>query len=354
MGELQMRRQLAQQDLADQIKQAQLAHTLAQTAALRSQTGAAPASAGQGSRWRQYLAGQGGGGAGTGAGAQRSGRAGKAAAYVAGSGDVQNDPATDNFNQIRTDFDAQHGKGAFDLFSKNVSNLKPDGKGNLVLTGPDGNPIVNEKTELPSYSIPAKDADFWMQRYNAARIRGGQDYLGNLPDGTNQNSGAASGQSQVNPISVRSNLELRSLPFGTWIQLPDGSVRQKIQQASGATTGQNQAAQVAQTSDQSQDQEQQRQRDQEEQRQQDQEEQQQQEDQEDQAAAQEAGTTSTTSPDQSGALASAQGGTDEGTAQNGTSASAQGDMDEDALRRQLLAQNASGAGTLYSSNDLYS
>jgi hypothetical protein len=152
---------------------------------------------------------------------------------------VQNDPSTDNFGQIRTDFDAQHGAGSFNAFTKNMGNLMDDGKGNLVVgkSAPDPNDPsktiqvpATDKNGLPLFSIPKTDAPFWTNRYNAARIRAGQGYAGTLPDGVNPNSGQPSG-SQINPIAVGDNLGLRSLPYNTWMQMPDGSVRQKLPQA---------------------------------------------------------------------------------------------------------------------------
>lgn len=212
MGELALRQQQAQQDAAqrtadlnEQYKRAQLAHTLAQTTALTT---------------------------------PKPTKLGKPAPYVAGSGDVQNDPTTDNFNQIAADFNAQHGKDAYNVFTRNLSNLQPDGKGNLVLMRPatpdekkadpntPDNVPVTDKNGLPAYSIPATDAGYWGDRYNAARLRSGQGRLGPMPDGVNPNSGDASGSSQINPIAVTTPLQARALPAGTWAKFPDGSVRQ--------------------------------------------------------------------------------------------------------------------------------
>jgi hypothetical protein len=161
---------------------------------------------------------------------------------VAGSGDVQNDPGTDDYGQIRTDFDAQpgHGKGSFDIFARNLGNLRDDGKGNLVISKPnpafdpgqpesENNPKmvpVTDKNGLPAFSIAKADASLFTQRVNAARIAGGQPYLGNLPDGTNPNSGQPSG-TKINPVPVNDNLTLRSLPYNTWMRMPDGSIRPK-------------------------------------------------------------------------------------------------------------------------------
>jgi hypothetical protein len=257
MGELQLRQQLAQQGLANQLKQAQIARELALT---RSATTGRGTGQGSAAGWAANLGGGGQGGQG-GRGAQ-GGRGGKPAAYVAGSGDVTNDPGTDNFDQIRADADAQYGKGAFDTLTKNLSNLRPDGKGNMVLMkprmdtsdsanpkpmlDPNGNPVMEpvlDKNGLPAYSIPATDAQYWGERYNATRIRQGQGYIGNLT-GINPNSGEPGG-TQANPVRVDNNLTLRSLPFNTWMLMDDGSVRQKQPLSPGqAPTGQAAAGQA--------------------------------------------------------------------------------------------------------------
>ena len=237
VGQLQFQGQMNQQALADQIQRAKLATEMAKVPRGVNPGGGS----GNASRWR--TSGQPGGQPG---GQPPQGKAGKPTAYVAGSGDVENDANTDNFGQIQTDFDAQHGKGQFAAFSKNLQNLRPDGQGNLVLMKPPaddswkqtnpGDPLqgwtpIQGKNGLNAYSIPQSDAPFWTNRLNAARIRGGQQYLGNLPDGVNSGSGVASGQSQINPIQIPAqnpNLFLRSMPMGTWLKFPDGSVHQKV------------------------------------------------------------------------------------------------------------------------------
>jgi len=248
MGELTMRQQMAQQDLADNLKRAQIAEHLARTQNL---VGArTPSGQGSAARWQANL----GAGGQVGAKGAQGGKGGKPAPYVAGSGNVQGDSATDNFNQIQTDFDAQHGAGSFNAFTKNYANLIDDGKGNLVVGKPDPDHPdktipATDKNGLPLFSIPKSDAPFWMQRYNAARIRAGQGYLGNLPDGVNPSSGQPSG-TQVNPIDVPDNLTLRSLPMGTWMRMQDGSIRQKNPQPVQSQAAPTQAAASDQTSDQ--------------------------------------------------------------------------------------------------------
>jgi hypothetical protein len=101
----------------------------------------------------------------------------------------------------------------------------------------------------PLLSFSPDEAKYWQNRYNAGNVSVGHPTVGPLPDGTNPNSGQPSG-TQVNPVKVENNLQLRALPFGTWIQGPDGTVTQKKalapqgQKTSQADTG-DQGQQVA-------------------------------------------------------------------------------------------------------------
>jgi hypothetical protein len=222
-AELKMRQDAAKQALGIQSVQAEIAQR--QAAAKLAGTKAAGVSLGGGSssRWLQG----GGDGQGGQSGGQR-GRGGKTPAYVAGSGDVENDESTDDFSQIRTDFDNQYGKGAFDQFQAEGGGQEQlDKDGNLIgysITGPktkaepDGKPIA---------SVPVQDASMWMQRVNAARLKAGQQPVEKMIGkdsvyGQPQNPGstAKSGTAQ-NPIIAQSTLQVRSLPFGTVIYDPN-------------------------------------------------------------------------------------------------------------------------------------
>jgi hypothetical protein len=255
IGELQMRQQLQQQDLADQLQKAKIASELALTH--QRQVASSPAGGLPGNRSR-WLTGPQGGQAGV-----KGGKATKPAPYVAGSSDPQ-DPSSDDFGKVAADFNSTYGGGGktnlFNKFASNLGNLQPDGKGHMIIMGPNPNfdqskpesadnpktAPVTGKDGLPVYSIPVKDADFWAKRYNAARIAKGMDPLGNLPDGINPNSGKPGGSDQVNPIDVPDNLTLRSLPMKTWMRLPDGSIKQKLpagpSQQGSAQQGQPQAS----------------------------------------------------------------------------------------------------------------
>jgi hypothetical protein len=93
---------------------------------------------------------------------------------VAGSGDVENDPGTDNFGQIQTDVDSQYGKGMYTKLVHNLGNMRPDGKGNMVLMKPpeedyvpdpnkpdpnQGWTPVTDKNGVNTYSLPIQDAN---------------------------------------------------------------------------------------------------------------------------------------------------------------------------------------------------
>src|SRR5215475_687001 len=188
MGELQMRQQLAQSDLADQLKRAQIAEHLARAQKLTTPPREQPA------------------------------KPGKPGKYVAGSGDWANDSSTDRFNQIQADTDAQYGKNAYNSLVTNLNNIQDDGQGNLVVMQPD----KSDPSKMVPVPIGISTADGMrlMQRYNAARVASGQDPIYPkaypAPQGTNPNSGQPGG-STINPFAPKTNLEVRSLPYGSYI-----------------------------------------------------------------------------------------------------------------------------------------
>jgi hypothetical protein len=311
VGELQMRQAMQQQDQANQLAQAKIASelALARSRQIASRGNLPPG--GSGSRWRQQLT-PGGQPAQPGAQAGgRGGKAGKPAGYVAGTGDVQNDSSTDNFSQIRADFDEQpgHGKGSFDTVVRNLGNMQDDGKGNMVLTDPNGKVLV---------SVAKGDVPYWTQRINAARAAAGQGYLGDPPPGQNPNSGQPGG-SQINPFVPKTNLEVRSLPYGSYMIDPQSgqlTIKQRPAQ------GNQQPAQTAQPSEQTSD-------------------------QTTEQAAQPDDTTETTD---------ASASSDQTAAQPDQLAQA-GQDQEEARRRQAmlsLAMNQAGAGSLYPAQDVMS
>ena len=217
--ELQMRQAAAKEDLETQIKKAQLANLLAGKSGSGVGRGGGSGAASPwlgGGNASSWMGGQGaGGGAKKGAG---TGRATKPESYEPGSIDANTDPSADDFSKVRADFDNVYGKGMYDKFQANFSNLAPDEKGNFPITGKDGAPIA---------TVPGSDAPYWLNRNNAARVRQGLSTIGPLPPGANPTSGKPSG-SQENPIPVTNNLQLRALPFGTWITDPStGQKKQK-------------------------------------------------------------------------------------------------------------------------------
>ena len=229
-AELKMRQDAAKAQLGMQSVQAEIAAR--QAAAKLAGTKAAGVTLGGGSssRWQA-----GGGQQGGGQQQQRS-RGGKAPAYVAGSGDVENDESTDDFSQIRSDFDNQYGKGAFDQFqAENGGEEQLDKDGNLI-----GYAVGAKKDKTgatigpPRATVPVQDASMWMQRVNAARNRAGQQpvekHIGkDSVYGQAQNPGStAAAGTQTNPIILTSKLQTRSLPFNTWVTDPStGQTYQK-------------------------------------------------------------------------------------------------------------------------------
>ena len=204
-AELTMRMANAKEQLSMQNIQQQIAQSKAATA-LGGQKGAGyRLGGGSSSRW---LAGDGAGGYGS---SSRGGaKPAKPAAYVAGSGDVENDEGTDDFGQIRADFDDQHGKGSFDAFQAQGGGTKND----------DGSYSVADKNGKPIATVQAADVPQWMQRVNAARVKRNQQPIGSLGEGQNPSSNAPVGTA-ANPVVAQSTLHVRSLPFGTVIYDPN-------------------------------------------------------------------------------------------------------------------------------------
>jgi len=186
--------------------------------------GGGGAAGGNASRWQQYL---GGGGQGAGAAA---GKAGKAAPYKPYSIDAETDSRADEFSNIQADFDAKYGKGMYGKVTPNLANAKAvtaeDVKAGTATQADTGKIIVNDAKGNTILTLPPDQAQYWQNRFNAGSVAAGQKPVGPLTGGVNPNSGTNAG-TQTNPIKVESNLQLRALPYGTWIQGPDGSVQQK-------------------------------------------------------------------------------------------------------------------------------
>ena len=213
VAELQMRQAAAKEDLDTQIKKAQLADYIAKAAGTGGYAKARGAgttiAGGSSSRWLS-------GGGSTG-GTTSTTRGGKPAPYQAGSGDVENDEETDSFDQIRADFDDQHGKGSFDAFQAQGGGTKND----------DGSYSITDKNGKPLATVQGADVPLWMQRVNAARLKRGQTPMGSLGNGSNPNSTSAPGSAD-NPIIAQSKVHVRSLPYGAWVKDPNtGQVYQK-------------------------------------------------------------------------------------------------------------------------------
>lgn len=202
VAEMQMRQQIAKQQAADALSAANLANVQAQTG-LRSA---------QARRARMLPT-------------EKAAKPGK---YVPGSSDP-NDPASDDFNKLQADFEAQHGKGSYAAITRNLANLKPDPDrpGQWSIIDPaTGKAVLGTDNVTPKYSIAEQDLNLFRNRYEATRIKAGQGRLTPLPDGINMGSGQKPG-TQINPIQWdgKNPLMLRTLPDGTYVQLPDGSVK---------------------------------------------------------------------------------------------------------------------------------
>jgi hypothetical protein len=220
MGEFQMRQQMQQQDLADQLQRAKIASELALVHQRMGRGGGGGggggAQAGNASRWQQYL----GGDQGSTNVPQGTKKGGKTAAYEPGSIDPITDPNADKFPVVQADFDAQYGKGMYSKVVSRLGNTQPDDKGNYVVQDDKGNTIVN---------LPAQDANYWLARLNAARVRGGQQpVLSDKFPSANPNSGQPAG-TEINPYKPSNQLEARSLPYNKFFIDPNsGQIGQKL------------------------------------------------------------------------------------------------------------------------------
>jgi hypothetical protein len=147
-------------------------------------------------------------------------KAGKPAPYEPGSIDANTDPNADKFPIVQADFDAQYGKGTYAKVAPRLGNVVPDDKGNYVVQDDKGNTIV---------SLPPSDANYWLARVNAARVRSGQQpMLSDKFPSANPNSGQPPG-TEVNPYKPSNQLEARSLPYNSFFVDPNsGQVGQKL------------------------------------------------------------------------------------------------------------------------------
>jgi hypothetical protein len=228
MGELQMRQQMQQQDLADQLQKAKIASELAlaaqRTGGGRGRGGGGGGGGGGGNaqRWQQYL---GGGQQGV-----KPGKAGKPVPYQSGDVDPMTDPAADKFQVVQADFDAKYGKGAYAKIAPNLPNATVDDKGNYVITNPKGDTVM---------TLPPDQANYWLSRYNAASVRSGQQpiFTDKFPS-ANPNSGKAAG-TQENPYTPTNQLEARSLPYNSFFVDPNtGQIGQKLPEGKQPPTDQ--------------------------------------------------------------------------------------------------------------------
>ena len=220
VAELKQRQAAASDDLETQIKQAQLANSLAKlhgTDSYAERATPAPQGVtlggGSSSRWSQY-----GGQTGQTGQTGRQPRGGKPAPYEAGSVDAETDDSADNMNHVAADFDAAMGgqKGSYAKFLANAPNMKPDANGNFSLTDKNGNVTT---------TVMADDVPHWINRTNAARRNQGLSPITipgvPLGQGANPSSPEKPGSSAANPIILQSKIQPRALPYGTFVKDPN-------------------------------------------------------------------------------------------------------------------------------------
>jgi hypothetical protein len=242
MGEFQLRQQMQQQDLADQLQRAKIASELA-LAGQRAGTGGrgggggggggGGAGGGNASRWKDYLSGN-----QTDGNVSRAAKAGKPVPYQAGDyeANVDTQAQSDKFQYVQADFDAKYGKGAYAKIAPNLANAAVDDKGNYAITTPDGKPIM---------TLPKDQANYWLTRYNAASVRAGQEplFADKFPS-ANPGSGQDAG-TEVNPYKPTNQLEIRSLPYKKYFVDPTtGQIGQKLPEEKQAAPAGQKTSQV--------------------------------------------------------------------------------------------------------------
>jgi len=166
----------------------------------------------------------------------RAGAGKKAVGYEPGTAQPD-DPATyDKYSTLRADVDNQYGKGIYDKLVASVGDVTIDPK-----TGKPQSAAPDELQVGPDYSmtftpggktgahIPGDDVRNFMARYDAARVRSGQNplFVDHYLTTQSPESGDPGG-SATNPYKVQDNVQLRALPDGAhFINPKDGKIYQK-------------------------------------------------------------------------------------------------------------------------------
>jgi hypothetical protein len=220
MGELQMRRQMAQEDAAAQAQKvaAQRADLADQLTKAKIATEVARAQ-------------------GTGGFAKRptAAAAQKPQKYEPLSS-TPNDASYYNFNNQRADIDAQYGKGTYDKLLAASGKVDIDSATGKPKPGDygEGNDAVTVKKDgsislAKGATIPADHLADIMARYDATKVRQGgkPSYIGQYLGTRNPQTGEDGGSS-ANPYTPKTTVELNALPPGTWFVNPnDGKTYQK-------------------------------------------------------------------------------------------------------------------------------
>lgn len=214
---MKLQQQFEDDQLSRQVKQAQLAETLART----SGTGGFAKKATPVTKQGVTMSGS-GNSIWDGTNPPATGRSGSSSTkqpkYVAGTGDYENDATTDDAGQIKADFEAFHpglyGKfqgatrddqGNYVIPGKGKGTQTTDASGNVVTTPPE-----------PEAVIPKEEGDIFQQRIQAAKRRAGIPYTD--PDLKASGLGTADKPVIVDQSQPGANLRMRSLPPGTVVQ----------------------------------------------------------------------------------------------------------------------------------------
>jgi hypothetical protein len=204
---MKMQQEFQKSQLADQIQQ----ETLADKIAHREGTGgyakrATPAPqgvtvSGNSSVWNQP------------GGSSIVAPQGKAAKYVAGTGDVEEDASTDDAAQIKADFEATHPG----LYGKFAGATQRDENGNYIIPGKgkgqqtvDASGNVVTTPPPPEATIPKAEGDLFKMRLDAYKRKAGIPYESSVDLG-------GKGATADNPVTLTSKLQARALPPGTFV-----------------------------------------------------------------------------------------------------------------------------------------
>jgi hypothetical protein len=124
---------------------------------------------------------------------------------------------------MRAQFDAQHGKGAYDSMSPYLNNIQPAGADNTPKTGLQFNAkggIDYYKNGNLATSLMGNDADYWLNRINTARSNAGLDPIATPLQGKG---------TMDNPYVLNTPWQYGSVPYDQYFTTTDTTkVGQKL------------------------------------------------------------------------------------------------------------------------------